>query len=145
MSANDRREFLEKMGLAGVLSAMAPAFFGQASSGAFTVDPANTSTPEIKPTHSIRFAAIGMDHGHIFGMIAALQRGGGELVAFHCDNPAQIADFNKRYHGEKLASEEEILNDKSIQLVASASIHDLRAPLGIRVMKDGSQGVQDHR
>jgi hypothetical protein len=74
---------------------------------------------------------------------AALQRGGGELVAFHCDNPAQIADFNKRYPGVKLASEEEILNDKSIQLVASASIPDLRAPLGIRVMKAGKDYLAD--
>ena len=52
MSGKDRREFLQKAGLAGMLSAMAPAAFAQ-SSGAFTVDPANTSTPEIKPTHSI--------------------------------------------------------------------------------------------
>ena len=72
MSGKDRREFLQTAGLAGMFSAVAPAAFAQ-SSGAFTVDPANTSTPEIKPTHSIRFAAIGLDHAHIFGMIAAVQ------------------------------------------------------------------------
>ena len=60
MSGNDRREFLHKAGLAGMFSAIAPAAFAQ-SSGAFTVDPANTATPEIKPTHSIRFAAIGLE------------------------------------------------------------------------------------
>src|SRR5881394_4024602 len=109
MSGNDRRAFLEKAGLAGMLSAMTPAVFGQGASGAFTVDPANTSTPEIKAEHSIRFAAIGLDHAHIFGMIAALQRGGGELVAFQSGDPAQIADFNKKYPGVRLAREDEIL------------------------------------
>src|SRR5687767_2309445 len=106
MTGNDRRGFLQKAGLAGILSAMAPEVLGQ-SSGAFTVDPANTSMPEIKPTHSIRFAAIGLDHAHIFGMISAIQRGGGTLVAFHATDAAQIADFNKRYPGVKLASEDE--------------------------------------
>jgi predicted dehydrogenase len=143
MSGKDRREFLQQAGLAGMFSAMAPAVFGQAASGAFTVDPANTSTPEIKPEHSIRFAAIGLDHAHIFGMIAAIQRGGGTLVAFHAADPAQIADFNKRYPDVKLASEDEILNDKSIQLVAGAPIPDLRAPLGIRVMKAGKDYLSD--
>jgi predicted dehydrogenase len=144
MSANDRREFLQKAGLAGLLSALAPEAMAQGASGAFTVDPANTSTPEIKPEHSIRFAAIGLDHAHIFGMIAAVQRGGGILVAFHASDPAQIADFRKRYGDDvQLASEDEILNDKSIVLVAGAPIPDLRAPLGIRVMKAGKDYLAD--
>src|SRR5687768_10123352 len=142
MSGNDRREFLHKLGLGGVLSAMAPAVLAQAS-GAFTVDPANTATPEIKPTHSIKFAAIGLDHAHIFGMIAAITRGGGTLVAFHATDAAQIADFRKRYGDVKLASEEQILADESIQLVAGAPIPDLRAPLGIRVMKAGKDYLAD--
>src|SRR5689334_20852768 len=142
MSGNDRRVFLQKAGLAGMFSAVAPEAFAQ-SSGAFTVDPANTSTPEIKPTASINFAAIGLDHAHIFGMIAAVQRGGGTLVAFHATDPAQIADFNKKFPGVKLATEDEILNDKSIQLVAGAPIPDLRAPLGIRVMKAGKDYLSD--
>jgi predicted dehydrogenase len=116
---------------------------GQAASGSFTVDPANTSTPEIKPEHSIKFAAIGLDHAHIFGMIAALQRGGGELVAFHSADDAQIADFRKRYGDVQLASEAEILADESIQLVAGAPIPDLRAPLGIRVMQAGKDYLSD--
>jgi predicted dehydrogenase len=43
----------------------------------------------------------------------------------------------------KLASEDEILNDKSIQLVAGAPIPDLRAPLGVRVMKAGKDYLAD--
>jgi predicted dehydrogenase len=143
MTDKDRRDFLHAAGLAGMFSAVSTAALGQAASGAFTVDPANTSTAEIAPTHHIKFAAIGLDHAHIFGMIAALQRGGGELVAFHASDPAQIEDFRKRYPGVKVASEDEILGDKSIQLVAGAPIPDLRAPLGIRVMKAGKDYLAD--
>jgi predicted dehydrogenase len=144
MSGNDRREFLQKAGLAGMFSAMAPAAAAQGASGAFTVDPANTSTPEIKPEHSIKFAAIGLDHAHIYGMVAAVQRGGGELMSFFATDPAQIAEFRKRFGDVKLAgSEDEILNDKSIQLVAGAPIPDLRAPLGIRVMESGKDYLAD--
>jgi predicted dehydrogenase len=41
------------------------------------------------------------------------------------------------------ASEDEILNDKSIQLVLGAPIPDLRTPLGIRVMKAGKDYLSD--
>jgi len=143
MKGTDRRDFLQAAGMAGVFSAVSAAAMGQAASGSFTVDPANTSAAEIPVKDHIRFAAIGLDHAHIFGMIAALQRGGGELVAFHSKDEAQIADFRKRYGDVKLATEDEILGDKSIQLVAGAPIPDLRAPLGIRVMQAGKDYLSD--
>jgi predicted dehydrogenase len=144
MSGKDRRDFLRAAGMAGIFSAMTPAALAQGASGAFTVDPANTSTPEIKPEHSIKFAVIGLDHAHIYGMTAALQRGGGELVSFFATDAAQIAEFRKRYGDVKLASSEgEILHDKTIQLVAGAPIPDLRAPLGIRVMRAGKDYLSD--
>ena len=143
MKGSDRRDFLQTAGMAGILSAVSSAALGQAASGSFTVDPANTATAELPIKDHIKFAAIGLDHAHIFGMIAALQRGGGELIAFHSDDPAQIADFRKRYGDVKLASEGEILDDKSIALVAGAPIPDLRAPLGIRVMKAGKDYLSD--
>ena len=143
MKGKDRRDFLQAAGMAGIFSAVSSAAMGQAASGSFTVDPANTSAAEIPPKDHIRFAAIGLDHAHIFGMIAALQRGGGELVAFHSKDEAQIADFRKRYGDVKLASEDEILNDKSIALVAGAPIPVLRAPLGIRVMQAGKDYLSD--
>src|SRR5689334_14446725 len=90
MKGKDRRDFLQAAGMAGIFSAVSSAAMGQAASGSFTVDPANTSTAEIPPKDHLRFAAIGLDHAHIFGMIAAVQRGGGELVAFHAKDDAQI-------------------------------------------------------
>jgi len=127
-----------------MFSGVSSAALAQGVSGTGTVDPTNTSTAEIQPTHKIKFAAIGMDHAHIYGMTRAIQRGGGELVSFYCQDPAQIAQYKKEFGDVKLAaSEDEILNDKSIQLVLGAPIPDLRAPLGIRVMKAGKDYLAD--
>jgi len=144
MSGPNRRDFLQAAGIAGMFTGVSSTALAQGASGAFTVDPANTATAEIQPTHKIRFAAIGMDHAHIYGMTRAVQRGGGELVSFHSQDPAQIAQFRKEFGDVKLAaSEDEILNDKSIQLVLGAPIPDLRAALGIRVMKAGKDYLAD--
>ncbi|HET9865449.1 MAG TPA: hypothetical protein VFP37_18580, partial [Steroidobacteraceae bacterium] len=91
MSASKRRDFLQAAGLAGMFAGVADAALAQAVSGAGTVDEANTSRPEITPTHHIRFSAIGLDHAHIYGMTRAILRGGGELVSFHSADPAQCA------------------------------------------------------
>ena len=149
MNVSKRREFLQAAGLAGMFSGVPAAALAQAAStpglsGAGTVDEANTSRPEITPTHHIRFSAIGLDHAHIYGMTRAILRGGGELVSFYSADPAQCAQYRKEFGEVKLAaSEDEILNDKSVQLVLGAPIPDLRAPLGIRVMKAGKDYLAD--
>ena len=149
MNVSKRREFLQAAGLAGMFSGVPAAALAQAAStpglsGAGTVDEANTARPEITPTHHIRFSAIGLDHAHIYGMTRAILRGGGELVSFYSADPAQCAQYRKEFGEVKLAAgEDEILNDKSVQLVLGAPIPDLRAPLGIRVMKAGKDYLAD--
>ena len=144
MSGPNRRDFLQVAGVAGMFSGVSGAALAQGVSGAGTVDEANTSKAEITPTHHIRFSAIGLDHAHIYGMTRAIQRGGGELVSFFAADPAQIAAYRKEFGDVKLASSEaEILNDKSVQLVLGAPIPDLRAPLGVRVMKAGKDYLGD--
>ncbi len=102
------------------------------------------SSPQTAPKYTIKFAVIGLDHDHINGITEALLRGGGELFSVHSTNPQGLADFRKRHGDVKVAaSEDEILNDPSIQLVASAAIPDLRAPLGIRVMRHGKDYLSD--
>jgi predicted dehydrogenase len=94
--------------------------------------------------HSIRFAVCGMSHDHIYGMVGAIQRGGGELVAAYGEEPDKIAAFTKRYPDVKwVQSEAGILNDGSIQLVLSSTIASHRAPLGVRVMEHGKDYLSD--
>jgi predicted dehydrogenase len=98
----------------------------------------------VKPGESIRFSVIGLNHGHIYGMVEALKGGGGELVAVYAREPRLLQQFTKRYPDAKIVdSETEILEDNSIQLVASASIPVDRAPLGIRVMESGKDFMVD--
>jgi predicted dehydrogenase len=148
MSGANRRDFLQAAGIAGMFSGVSAVMAQGAAppplSGAGTVDEANTSKAEITPKHHLRFSAIGLDHAHVYGMTRAILRGGGELVSFHAQDPAQIAAYRKEFGDVKLAaSEDEILHDKSIQLVLGAPIPDLRAPLGIRVMNAGKDYLSD--
>jgi predicted dehydrogenase len=139
MSNTDRRTFLQSAGLAGIASTLSSAALAQ---GTPVQEKARTEAPASK--HSIRFGVIGLDHAHIYSMTAAVQRGGGQLVAVYGSDAKQIADFRAKFGDVKLArSEDEILQDKSIQLVASAAIPDQRAPLGVRVMKAGKDYLAD--
>src|SRR5262245_39516624 len=114
MSTTDRRTFLQTAGLAGMFSAMSPAALAQSTSATATHEVAKSTPLPDKPQHSIRFGVIGLDHYHIMSMTAAVQRGGGQLVAFYATDPKQIADFRARFGDVKLArSEDEIIGDKS--------------------------------
>jgi predicted dehydrogenase len=142
MSSTDRRTFLQAAGVAGLFSAVSPAALGQSAAGSVAQEKAKL--PDVAPKHSTRFGVIGLDHAHIYGMTAAVQRGGGKLVAVYGTDPKQIAEFRAKFGDVKLArSENEIIEDKSIQLVLSAAIPDLRAPLGVRVMRAGKDYLAD--
>jgi hypothetical protein len=79
-------------------------------------------------TPSIKFSVIGLNHGHIYSQVEAVIRGGGQLNAFYAKEADLAAAFAKRYPQAKQATtENEILEDNSIQLVLSASIPVERA------------------
>jgi predicted dehydrogenase len=92
----------------------------------------------------IRFSVININHNHIYGMVDAVTRGGGQLVTFYAKEANLVAEFSKRYPQAKLAeSQQEILEDNSIQLIMSSGIPVERAPLGIEVMKHGKDYLVD--
>jgi predicted dehydrogenase len=143
MTRNDRRTFLQSAGFAGVASAITGTALARDDAGRVEPEKAKSSV-SVQPKHSIRFGVIGLDHNHINGMTAAVQRGGGKLVAVFGTEPAQVAEFRTRFGDVKVArSEAEIIEDRSIQLVLGAPIPDLRAPLGIRVMRAGKDYLSD--
>jgi predicted dehydrogenase len=76
--------------------------------------------------------------------VNALRAGGGEFVSVYAKEPDLLKGFTRMFPNVKVAqSEEEILNDNSIQLIASSGIPIDRAPLGIRVMKAGKDYMTD--
>ena len=126
-----RREFVR--GIAGSAAAIA------------ALPAAGYGTPVPRQTApKIKFGVVGINHGHIYGQVTAVQRGGGELVSMYAKEPELVAEFVKRHPNVKVArSEAEVLEDKSLQLVVSAAIPDERAPLGIRAMKHGKDFMVD--
>ena len=93
---------------------------------------------------SIRFSAIGLNHNHIYGQTNLLLRAGAELVSFYAPEPELAAQYSQTYPQARLArSKEEILEDRTIQLVIGAGIPCERAPLGIEVMQHGQDYMSD--
>lgn len=146
MDPFDRRSMLMGAGMAGVMAGLPAEALAQSTAQGNAVSESQApagAEPGVK--HKINFGVIGLDHAHIYGMTDAMIRGGGTPTAFFATDPAQIALFQKRYgNSVRLArSEEEILADKSIQLIAGAPVPDLRAPLGIRAMRAGKDYLGD--
>jgi len=132
-SRRDRREFLKSSLTTAAAMSLSSSSRARAQ---------ETRKQQLPPR--IRFAAIGLNHAHIYGQVDAVIRGGGELVSFFAKEPDLTAAFAKRFPTARLArSEREILDDRSIQLVASASIPNERAPLGIEVMRRGKDFMSD--
>jgi predicted dehydrogenase len=143
-----RRDFLKQAGLGSVammtgLPETAIALASEPGRVIETVLQAPASAEEA-PRNHIKFAVCGMSHDHIYGMIAAIQRGGGELVAAWGGEPDKLDGFTKRFPGVKIVeTQDEILDDRSVQLVLSSQIANERAPLGVRVMKHGKDYLSD--
>ncbi|HPR01784.1 MAG TPA: Gfo/Idh/MocA family oxidoreductase [Saprospiraceae bacterium] len=136
-----RREFIKQS-----IAAMALTTAGIPSSWATRpvkvekVQPVQPGFPE----QPIKFSVIGMNHGHIYGQIGAMQRAGGILVAYYAVEPELMEQFNKRYPEAKPArSADEIYEDTSIQLILSAAIPSDRADIGIQAMKHGKDFMSD--
>ncbi|HEX3893744.1 MAG TPA: Gfo/Idh/MocA family oxidoreductase [Terracidiphilus sp.] len=141
----NRRDFLWQAGSLGSMAMMAgvpaPSAYG-APSNAILEDAVQEAAEP--PKEHIKFAVCGISHDHIYGMVGAIQRGGGELVAAWGGEPDKLAMFTKRFPSVKIVkTQEEILDDPAIQLVMSSQIANERAPLGIRAMKRGKDFLSD--
>jgi predicted dehydrogenase len=143
-----RRDFLKQAGTVGSLALMAGFPPGATALGAEpqrvvqdTVLPAPKEEP---PKYHIKFAVCGMSHDHIYGMIGAIQRGGGEMVAAWGGEADKLAAFAKRFPDVKIAAtQDEVIDNPAIQLVISSQVASERAPLGVRVMRHGKDFLAD--
>jgi predicted dehydrogenase len=90
------------------------------------------------------FAAIGLDHGHIYGQCNGLIEAGATLKSVYDPDPVKLDKFCETYPSVKrAASEEEILSDPEILLVAAAAVTSERCALGLRVMSAGKDYFTD--
>jgi len=90
------------------------------------------------------FAAIGLDHGHIYGQCNGLIEAGGVLKSVFDPDSKKMDKFCETYPGVKRASsEDEILGDKEVLLVTGAAVTSQRCALGLRVMSAGKDYFTD--
>src|SRR3984885_1239036 len=142
----NRRLFLKSMSSTGMLAALPEAAFGLAAGNGPVIHEvaAPKQDADAKPKYSIKFSVCGMSHDHIYGMIGAVQRGGGTLVSAWGGEEDKLAAFKKRFPDVKIvATQDEIINDPSTQLILTSQIANERAALGIRAMKHGKDVLSD--
>jgi predicted dehydrogenase len=90
------------------------------------------------------FAAMSLDHGHIYGMCNGLQEAGAHLKWVYDPDPEKVRRFIEAYPQVQVASsDQQILQDPEVALVAAAAVPNLRGPLGVKVMEHGKDYFTD--
>jgi predicted dehydrogenase len=93
---------------------------------------------------TIRFAAIGLNHSHIYGQVALLLREGAEFVAFHSPEDDLAAEFAGKFpQAKRVADRRQILEDPGIHMVLTAAILANRAAISIEAMRHGKDVMSD--
>lgn len=105
--------------------------------------PTGKPQPVVMPGEFI-IAAAALDHGHIYGMCNGLIEAGATLKWVYDPDPEKVASFLQQYPQAQVAdSLATILNDTTVNLVASAAIPSERCPLGLKVMAAGKDYFTD--
>lgn len=105
--------------------------------------PKGKPNPVVKAGEFV-IAAVALDHGHIYGMVNGLLEAGATLKWVYDNNPAKAEAFAKTYPQVRIAStEEEVLADPEVHLIAGAAITSERGPLGLRAMDAGKDYFTD--
>ena len=90
------------------------------------------------------FAAVALDHGHIYGQCKGLVEAGAELRYVYDPDPAKVEKFCKSFPSVKpLPSLEAVLEKPEIKLIAAAAVPNERGPLGMRVLDAGKDYFTD--
>jgi predicted dehydrogenase len=103
-------------------------------------------TTPLSNDRPIRFAAIGLDHAHIFGQIEGLLGQGCELVGLASDDRSAAVARGVRDHWPDVAwsdDPEALLSDPSIDVVVTAAVPDRRAAIAVAALRNGKDVVAD--
>ena len=105
--------------------------------------PQGKPSPVVKPGEFI-FAAVHLDHGHIYAQCNGLLEAGAELKWVYDPDPKKVEALREKFPQAKVArSLDEVLADSAVNLVAAAAIPCDRGPLGCRVMEAGKDYFTD--
>jgi predicted dehydrogenase len=105
--------------------------------------PKGKPNPVVGPGE-FNFAAVRLDHGHIYGMCNGLTEAGATVKWVYDADPKKTDAFLLKYPQAKVArSMDEVLSDPDVKLVASSAITSERGPLGCTVMEAGKDYFSD--
>lgn len=93
----------------------------------------------------VRFAAIGLDHAHIFGQVKGLLDQGCELVgtATDDDHAAIATTVRGMYPDVPVKTESELIGDDSVDLVVTAAVPDRRGAIAVAALNAGKNVMTD--
>lgn len=93
----------------------------------------------------IRFAVVGIDHRHTYGMAQGLIDAGADLAGYWTEGqPQPLAGFLKHFpDARRVVDRRELLEDSGIALILIASPPDQRAELAIEAMRHGKDVMVD--
>ena len=95
---------------------------------------------------TVRFVAVGLDHRHIWDLVAGLLAAGADCAGWWPDSsdPGVVAGFRKRFPGlPEVASKAALLDDRSAALMVCAGVPSDRAGLAIDAMRHGKDVLMD--
>jgi predicted dehydrogenase len=105
--------------------------------------PVGKPAPVVK-TGEFVFAAVALDHGHIYGQCQGLTEAGGECRYVFDPDPAKVEKFREKFpQATPLRSLDEVFAKAEVKLVAAAAVPCERGPLGCRVMDSGRDYFTD--
>jgi predicted dehydrogenase len=92
-----------------------------------------------------RFAAIGLDHRHIYDLTAGLLAAGAQCVGHdpETSDPRVLAGFRKRFPDVPAVDRARLLDDPSIDFIVLAAIPRDRAAIAIEAMRRGKDVMAD--
>jgi predicted dehydrogenase len=93
----------------------------------------------------LRFAAIGLDHRHIYDQVKSLQDIGAECAGYWTrDDAMPLKGFVERFPSiPRVADRRQLLEDPTIRLVTSAAIPAERAGVAVEAMRHGKDVMVD--
>lgn len=104
----------------------------------------NQPIKKVVKDNEFPFAAVALNHGHIYGMSHGLIDAGASLKWVYDSDLEKVEEFVKEFPNVNIATSlDEILNDEEIKLVAAAEIPANRSELGNKVMKSGKDYFTD--
>ena len=93
----------------------------------------------------IKFAAIGLDHRHIFEQVGRLLELGAECVGYWTEGEPEPLKGFRRYFPDlkRVTSADELFDDPDVQLIVTAAIPRDRAAIALRAMAAGKDVMSD--